>query len=410
MFEELIRCGRFIPLALVLLATPALADDAEDRVPISAVAAPSAAQVHEFDLDPHYTKLVDVGGLPVVSSGEVADAALLEAAWLIRQMIGHRPDVLRAMADNKVRFSIMSVNELTTAIPEHSDLRPRDYWDRRARGLGATPERPSVSCGEENLLCYPGDPYSTENILIHEFGHAIHQMGLNVTDPTFDDRLEIVFDQAMAAGLWKEKYASTNRFEYWAEGVQSWFDTNREDDHDHNHVNTRGELREYDPDLAKLVEEVFGDEEWRYTRPSERRELPHLETWNPDESPRFEWPADVVSRYEAFQRASRAERPDPSSNDWADAETLPLDVLAGLKSPESDAPSTLLFVNRRESPIHIDWITTDGARDRMLTVRPNNHDFMSTFDGHLFLVSEGDTPLAIVAGGEGNVRFLAEEP
>jgi len=27
--------------------------------------------------------------------------------------------------------------------------------------------------------------------------------------------------------------------EYWAEAVQSWFDTNREPDHDHNHVNTR---------------------------------------------------------------------------------------------------------------------------------------------------------------------------
>ena len=33
-----------------------------------------------------------------------------------------------------------------------------------------------------------------------------------------------------------------NHHEYFAEGVQSWFDNNRENDHDHNHVNTRAEL------------------------------------------------------------------------------------------------------------------------------------------------------------------------
>jgi len=28
-----------------------------------------------------------------------------------------------------------------------------------------------VSCGEENLLCYPGDPYHKENILKHLKGY-----------------------------------------------------------------------------------------------------------------------------------------------------------------------------------------------------------------------------------------------
>ena len=64
----------------------------------------------------------------------------------------------------------------------------------------------------------------------------------------------------MAKGLWAKKYAATNRHEYWAEAVQSWFGTNREPDHDHNHVNTREELIEYDPAIAELCAEVFGDE------------------------------------------------------------------------------------------------------------------------------------------------------
>ncbi|MEZ6067626.1 MAG: hypothetical protein R3B90_18385 [Planctomycetaceae bacterium] len=281
-------------------------DAAADRVSISAVAPPSVEVVKRLDLDPHYTKHVFVGDFSVVSGQSVADAALLEAAWLIRQMIGHRPDVLSAMAKNRVRFAIMGVSEMTTDLPEHSDLTPKSYWNRRARGLGATPQRPAVSCGEENLLCYPGDPYSTENILIHEFGHAIHQMGLNTTNPDFDDRLKLTFDQAMESGLWKDKYASTNRFEYWAEGVQSWFDTNRENDREHNHVNTRAEIIEYDPGLAKLLSELFGEGDWRYTRPETRADAPHLAGWNRNDSPRFAWPKQVS---EAYERCSKRTKP-----------------------------------------------------------------------------------------------------
>ena len=56
----------------------------------------------------------------------------------------------------------MAHNEYTTHIPEHRDLQPRLYWNRRARGLGATPERPAVSRGEENLLGYVNDPYASK--------------------------------------------------------------------------------------------------------------------------------------------------------------------------------------------------------------------------------------------------------
>ena len=138
-----------------------------------------------FNLDPFYEQWVNVDGLPVVASAKVNPYAVKEAAWLIQQMIGHRQDILQALAENNVRFAVMAHNELTTQIPEHSDLQPDYYWDRRARGLGSTPTRPAVSCGEENLLNYQGDPYFTENILVHEFAHAIHQMGLNTVDPQF---------------------------------------------------------------------------------------------------------------------------------------------------------------------------------------------------------------------------------
>ena len=255
----------------------------------------------ERKFDPFYKKHVDVEGFPVLASARVSDYALLEAASLIQHMLADRPDLLKALARNNVRFSVMAHDELTTAIPEHSDLTPRIYWDRRARGLGPTEIRPAVSCGEENLLGYPGDPYSKENILVHEFGHAIHHGALNTVDPTFDARLKRVFDDAMEKGLWKGKYAASNRAEYWAEGVQSWFDTNRPPDHDHNHVDTREELKEYDPDLAKLVEEVFGDKPWRYTHPRTRAGKDHLAGYDPSKAPTFAWPAGLEKAYRELQ-------------------------------------------------------------------------------------------------------------
>src|SRR5687767_6809883 len=150
----------------------------------------------KFKLAAFYQKYVEVEGFPIVSSSNVSDYALLEASWIVRQMLTNRTDLLHAMASNNVRLAVMAWNEFTTDIPEHSDLKSAVYWDRRARGLGATRARPAVSCAEENLLCYPGDPYSTENILIHEFAHAIHEMGMNTVDRTFDKRLRAAFARA----------------------------------------------------------------------------------------------------------------------------------------------------------------------------------------------------------------------
>ena len=258
---------------------------------------PPAEVIEEFQLDPFYQKCLVVDHMPIVASEHVRDEALLEAGYLIKSMIGHRPEVLHAMAKNKTRFTIMSPSEFTTDVPEHSDLTPKGYWDKRARGLGATKHRPAVSCGEENLLCLPGDPYSTENILVHEFAHAIHEMGLVVVDPTFDTRLKAIYKAAMEKGLYKEKYAATNRMEYWAESVQSWFCTNRENDNQHNHVNTREELKEYDPDMAKLVEEIFLDGNWRYVRPEHREDAGEF-VGGARDGRKFVWPPEVTKAYE----------------------------------------------------------------------------------------------------------------
>jgi hypothetical protein len=145
-------------------------------------------------------------------------------------------------------------------------MKPKEYWDKRARGLGGR----ITSCGEENLLNLRGDRYSRENILIHEFAHCIHEQGLRGVDPKFDSRLRATFARAMDKGLWKKTYAATNHKEYWAEAVQVYFDCNAPPGGVHNDITTREKLAKYDPDLFQLIDEVFKKSPYRYVRYDKR--------------------------------------------------------------------------------------------------------------------------------------------
>lgn len=265
--------------------------------------APLPAVVRDyFELDPFYQQWIDVEGFPVIASAQVNPYALKEAAWLIDKMIGHRQDLLHALIQNKVHFTVVGYTEMTTQIPEHSHLRPAFYWDRRKRG----------GCTEENLLAYPGDTASNGYQLIHRLAHTVHHVGLNTVAPQFDDRLKIAYDAAMKKRLWQGSYAASNRDEYWAEGTNAWIDPKGGSSFRRVHGgNTRTELKRYDPNLAMLLTEIYGDRKWRYTPVATRTHLPHLRGFNPQDSPTFTWPKRLEEAY--------AQLRDPSinrGNEW----------------------------------------------------------------------------------------------
>ena len=293
-------------------------DDRTERIVTSRV------PVQGFRFDPpdedgvpaFYTQRVSAGGFPIVASARVNPYALKEAAYLVDLMLAKRPDVRAAMIQSGARLSILAWSEFTcdqpewewlaaTPVPDFPGVSPRDYRDARARGMGGSLTDPFCSCAEENLLAYPGDPYSQENILIHEFAHNMHLRGLSNVDPTFDARVKQAYEDAMKAGLWKGKYAGVNHHEYFAEGVQSWFDNNRENDHDHNHVNTRAELLAYDPGLAALCREVFGDTELRYTKPTTRL-TGHMAGYDPTKAPTFVWPERLATLKARIRQQAQA--------------------------------------------------------------------------------------------------------
>ena len=359
---------------------------------LAPVGPPPDALRRSLGLSSRYTKHVDAGGIPVLASSGVDDAALREARYLILQMIGHRPDVLRAIASQRMRFVVMAPSEMTTDVPEHADLTPKSYWDRRARGLGATAARPATSCGEENLVELPGDPYSTENILVHEFGHTVQQMGMSALDPTFDRRLDAAFAHARATGLWKGTYAGTNAQEYWAEATQSWFDTNRVNDNEHGPIDTRDKLIPYDPDIVVLLREAYGDRPWRYMKPSHRpaSDRAHLAGFDARKAGSFKWPADLPALGQPT--ASRA------------VSLLGTSALPS-RSPQTTERSTLLVTNHRKSDIALDWLDFAGGRKRYAVIRPGTTASQSTYAGHVWIVSEAGRDLGGAAAPAGDAQL-----
>ena len=220
--------------------------------------------------DAYYSQYADANGLPVLGGNLVSAAALTHACETILGMMSLRQDLLAEMIANGTIAAVTGDGEGITQIPAYSDLDTvfpitGDTWDNRARGgLGATKARPVSSGTEENVLCYVNDPYQAggvhEDIFLHEFAHSVDLMALEDLDPDFLDELQAAYDDAVANNLFENTYADDNVEEYWAEGVQTWFNANLESDPPnglHNSVNTRAELESYDPALHGLISRIF---------------------------------------------------------------------------------------------------------------------------------------------------------
>lgn len=257
---------------LLLVITPFLIGCNQSTTPKASTETSESLEIPEcvvtsppdsLQLDPFYKKYVDVNGIPLISSWRVPDSCFVAAHRTLYAMTSMlSPEIMAAMRKAKARVGIMARYEGTTDIPEHHYLVNDTAlnWDLRARGLGGDLNEPLTTCAEENILAYQIDKYHAEDILIHEFAHAIHLIGILQTEPDINERLEKLQADAKAKGLWKNTYAETDIMEYFAEAVQDWFNVNAEMDHPdgkHNWVNTREELKEYDPEMFKLLSRYF---------------------------------------------------------------------------------------------------------------------------------------------------------
>lgn len=211
-----------------------------------------------------YKKYLDAGGIYIVASDSVKDEALMKMQEIINMMLLKRPDIKAYMAKKGCYTMVLGRHEEVCDLPEYKHFCTPDsiaYWNKRARGFGGLPQGEfTASFGEENLLALPGDRYKGENIPLHEFSHIIHTVGIMGVDPGFDKRLKACMEHAKKERLWSNTYALSDKYEYFAECVQSFFDCNQyslPSNGIHNAINRRVKLKEYDPMMYNLLKEYF---------------------------------------------------------------------------------------------------------------------------------------------------------
>jgi hypothetical protein len=209
-----------------------------------------------------YKKYMDVKGMPVVAAPEVADLALQRTYEIVTHMLAGRPDVLEAMVERGMYLVIIGKDQVYTDLPENRNARNPDYLNERVRGTGGFP----TSFGEENLLSLPIDRYDDESIAVHEFCHTIDGT-LRRIDPTWRDRKNAAYRNAVNKGLYKDTYAIGNSAEYFAEIAQAYFDCNRINNWNHGPIGGREQLKIYDPEGYELIRSAFNlgpGQDWRY--------------------------------------------------------------------------------------------------------------------------------------------------
>ncbi len=321
--------------------------DPIDPIPAIEMACPEitiSVPPPSLGLDPFYAKYVDVGGIPLISSSEVSDDALRNAFHVASHTLNGRPCIRAALIQSGVRIGVIGSTELTTDMPEYADLYqafPGTDWNVRARALGSSQARPLVSNAEENFLRLGSDRWAGQNIFVHEFAHAFFNQGVDeqASGLAYRNRLQLAYLDALNTGVIENTYAATNMDEYWAVGIQNFFDTNLESsppDGVYNEVDTRVELLATDPALHDLIAELLVDEGFTaYCDPSLPRE-------------------DPVSLVPV----------DPYACDLRTDRLVPVNCAAepSLTTEDTTEATTIQIVNRTYEPYTLYWLDEQGVR------------------------------------------------
>ena len=203
---------------------------------------PSFLGLHIF-----YQKYLKVNGVVIVAPTEVSDAKMKQAGEIVAAMFSARPTFFENLTPKYFRIALFrrtADGRLESQIPElWAD--PNDF------GGAAFPtprEWMAVSPERDRGNCY---------IFIHEFAHTVqYALEEQADGAAFKERVIDLYESALDAGLWNPSYAKTNIFEYWAQTVTFWFHGRIDEPSSH-----RGsKLEDYDPEIAKLITETFGED------------------------------------------------------------------------------------------------------------------------------------------------------
>jgi alpha-glucosidase len=212
-------------------------------------------------------------------------------------MFAYRHDILKALIEDGARLVVLGRKEKLSDLPEFRSSRREAGFDE-VRYLDYDRERKLMVVPEENVLGLKGEPFAGKSMVVSVFARGLwrvtatrpviagfaerrdrqqYELRVKRLDVEFDQKLQKLFDEATSKRLWRGTPAARHRVEYWAAGVEAYFDAtgagyapNGAD----RPITTREALKAYDPELYALVDETMAYREkvdWRFRRPRASR-------------------------------------------------------------------------------------------------------------------------------------------
>ena len=192
-----------------------------------------------------HQKFFESHGVVVTAPSEVSDDKMVQARAIISGMLSGKPDLLESLPANTIRIAIFKENEEGEKVVQLPEFR---LIQEDREGLTArTPDGWVAGVPEDDETC---------NLIIHGLASLVRS-GIEAQPDgnAFRTRLDELFEAAMSAGLWQGLDVSGSVSDYWAEAVRFWIQETLPDSLDAN----GSKLEDYDPEVAKLVEETFGE-------------------------------------------------------------------------------------------------------------------------------------------------------
>ncbi|WP_105565653.1 hypothetical protein [Microbacterium halophytorum] len=233
-------------------------------------AAAKDAEYVGVPLSDFYTQEVTTGTGIVVKAGPRVEPHVLEmAAEQVDVELG-RPEtgIAARMAEYGCSLAVYGAYENAYMVPEHRGGYDPEMYDVEGYG-GSTHNDCVSSISSRNVErtvdsdnAFDNTKYPNENILAHEFGHAVRLVGIEtLEDRTLSDELWAVYENAYNTGLWPNTYAISNIDEYFATLTTIWFDNMEEmpdwSDGVRSPINTREELKAYDPRAYEFFAKIY---------------------------------------------------------------------------------------------------------------------------------------------------------
>lgn len=198
-----------------------------------------------------YTKRAEAKGIIIVGDANVDDDALRAAQQTIEKMFAHN-DLAADLAAEGAYVVIADAKQGVLDLPEFACLGEQTGSDffTHVCGVADRADYPVVTVSELDLIGNENGPCHGLNVLYHELGHLVQGWTLAPAD-YFD--VKIAYQAALDAGKYRREYANTNPNEYFAEATQAYFLHS-----DVNGAHDRAWLQKYDPDIYKLLEQIYG--------------------------------------------------------------------------------------------------------------------------------------------------------